>query len=382
MSLAALQAVVTAAVLVGQTLGTIEARRLSGSDALAGSVISAQLVGGVVALRLVRRYPAASDRVPGLVAVGFATIAAGTLVCGVAVARGSLAMLLAGSTILGAGSATALLLRTTATGLFAPGVRARAVGIVAVGGIVGVGAAPLILRLAPTSNGAAMPWIVIAGTALAAALVARTVKVTAIGDRDGAPAPTAAATRRAAITACVVAGAAMVAMMSTATLQLHHLGASDDVVVAVLAAHYAAMFGLAIPFGVLADRRGRRAALALAGALLTTSGIGLAADPHRYLTFAAVLALVGAGWSGAFVTGTAMLADAATDAARTTLVARNDLVVAVTSAIAATSATALFARGGSRAVGTVIVVLALVAVAAAAAMKPDGAKPSLSGPDR
>jgi MFS family permease len=357
---------VTAAVLVGQTLGTIEARRLSASVALAGSVISAQLVGAVVALIAVRRHPAEPGRVQRLVAMGFAAVALGALVCAAAVARSSLAGLLAGSAVFGAGTAIALLLRTTAAGLFPQRRRARAVAVVAVGGIIGVVTAPFVLRLGQTASGSATPWIAIAVMAGAAALIAGSVRATAAADENPAPAIAAAGSSRAAITACVVAGVAMVSMMSIATLQLHHLGAPDDVVATVVAAHYAAMFGLAIPFGLLADRRGRRFALLAAGALLAASGVGLAADPHRYLAFAFVLALVGAGWSGAFVTGTAILADASRDAARTALVARNDLVVAVTSALAALAATILFSRGGSEAVGIAVAGLALIAILAAA----------------
>lgn len=365
--LAGCQALLTAAVLVAQTLGTIEARRLSGSVEFAGSAISAQLVGAVGALLRVRRRPVAPDRLPGLVAVGFGAVAAGALLCGAGVVRNSLLALLAGNALLGAGAAVALLLRTAATSLYPPPRRARAVAFVAIGGVGGGMVAPLLVRLGPRiassdSTAAAVPWIGVAMCAALAALIARSVTVDSPAERTPAGEVATRPARRAAIVVCVVAGIAMVAIMSTATLQLHHLGASDDIVATVIAVHYAAMFGFAVPFGLLADRWGRRSALVAASTLLAISGLTLAADPHRYVSFAVVLGLVGAGWSGAFVTGTAMLADASARAARTALVARNDLVVAVTSAVAALAATVLFARGGPESVGAAIAALGVVAV--------------------
>ena len=64
-----------------------------------------------------------------------------------------------------------------------------------------------------------------------------------------------------------------------------------------------------------------------------------------------------------------MLADASGDAARTALVARNDLFVAVTSSGAAFAATALFARGGPESVGAAVAALAIGAVVVAAALE-------------
>lgn len=367
----------TASVLVAQTLGTIEARRLAASVAFAGSAISAQLVGAVGALLLVRKRPSAPEAVPKLVATGFGGMTAGALVCASAVASNSLPGLLVGSAIFGAGGAVALLLRTAAAGVYPPALRARAVAVVAAGGVVGAVLAPLVVRFAPrmvsgdSTARAAAPWMVVAVGAGIAALVARAVSADPAQEpavearRNGALATRSS--RRAAMAVCVVAGIAMVAIMSTATLQLHHLGASDDRVATVVAAHYASMFGFAVPFGLLADRGGRRLALAVAATLLAGSGLGLAADPHGYVAFALVLALVGAGWSGAFVTGTAMLADASGNAARTALVARNDLAVAVSSSGAAFAATALFARGGPESVGAVVVALAIGAIVFASA---------------
>ncbi len=369
------QAMLTASVLVAQTLGTIEARRLA-SVAFAGSAISAQLVGAVGALLLVRKRPSAPEAVPKLVATGFGGMTAGALVCASAVASDSLLGLLFGSAIFGAGGAVALLLRTAAAGVYPPALRARAVAVVAAGGVGGAVVAPLVVRFAPRlvsgdSGQAAAPWIVIAVGAGIAAFVARAVSAgpdqqPAVGSRRNVAIATRSS-RRAAMAVCIVAGLAMVAIMSTATLQLHHLGASDDRVATIVAAHYASMFGFAVPFGLLADRGGRRLALLVAATLLAGSGLGLAADPHGYLAFALVLSLVGAGWSGAFVTGTAMLADASGNAARTALVARNDLAVAVSSSGAAFAATALFARGGPETIGAVVAALAIGAIVIASA---------------
>jgi predicted MFS family arabinose efflux permease len=272
----------------------------------------------------------------------------------------------------------ALLLRTIAATLDAPDRRARTVALVAGGGVLGGAAAPALVYAGPSLwpaasvSSAIYPWVAVAVGAAAAALVARSVRsgpVIAAHHRVHASTPVS---RRAAVVVCIVAGVVMVAVMSTATLQLHHLGASNDAVTAVVAIHYAAMFGCAIPFGALADGRGRRLALGVATTLLVASGVILAADPHGYVGFAVVLGLVGAGWSGAFVTGTTILADAADEQARTRLVACNDLVVAVTSAAAAVVSTAPFSRGGATSIGLAVGAIGSVGLVFAWQLRADG----------
>lgn len=363
------QGLLTGAVLVAQTLGTLEVRRLGDSVSLAGSALALQLLGAVIALLLVRRRERSGMAVIRLVGLGFGGMSIGALLSAAAIMRASLPGLLAGSAIFGAGAACALLLRAWATEIFDRPRRGWAIGVVAVGGVAGSVAAPLVVHLSSgtgTSGGSVMPWLVVAmGAGLAALLILTAPRVTPKRRHDAPVRITSPRGRRNAIGVCVVAGMAMVAMMSTATLQLNHLGARDGVVATVVAAHYAAMFGCAVPFGVLADRVGRRAALATSALLLMASGVAFASDPHGSFTIAVALALVGAGWSGAFVTGTATLADMSDPAGRTALLARNDLLVAIASALSAMVATSLFAGGGAPLVGSMVVLVAIPAVLAA-----------------
>lgn len=366
--LSACQALLTGSVLIGQTLGTLEAGRLAPAVSLAGAAVAMQLLGAVAALGLLRRPgPGALTRT---VATGFAGVAAGALLCAAAVAWTSFSLLLVGNALLGAGAARALLLRASAAGLSERAGRGRAVGLVAVGGIGGSILAPVILRL-PLAGGSETerlaPWgVVIFASLIGAALATSVPSAGASGHEtpDGRPVDARRA-RRTVMAVCMAAGMTMVAVMSTATLQLSHLGTSDKDVALVLGAHYAAMFGAAVPFGVLADRYGRRAALLVSSSLIALAGVGMLADPHRHAAIALVLALVGAGWSGAFVTGTALLADLADGPARTALMARNDLLVAVASAGAALAATSLFARGGAPLVGVLVLALSGPAILAA-----------------
>src|SRR5690606_17659276 len=92
-------------------------------------------------------------------------------------------------------------------------------------------------------------------------------------------------------------------------------------------------------------------------------------DPDHTWVLTAVLVSAGSGWSGAFVGGSAALADAAPPGQGVALTARSDLIVAVVSASTAMWGTALLAAEGARGVGVAALVGAAVALAAAAALR-------------
>ena len=130
-----------------------------------------------------------------------------------------------------------------------------------------------------------------------------------------------------------------------------------------MAAHYAGMYGFALPFGELSDRVGKRVVLVICSLLVTASALAFAADPHQYAAFAVILLLLGAGWSGIFVASTALFTAAGRFERRSRAVARNDLVVVILSSAAALIGGAIYARSGALAIGLSIALLfALVAV--------------------
>ena len=366
------QGLLTGSVLLAQTLGTLEARRNTGTVTMAGVAVAAQLTGAAVSLAVVRRAIGSSVPRHTVLSTGFRLCAAGLGVAGSAVAVRSLILLLLGSAIFGAGASLALLLRSVALERRPPSARARTVGIVALGGVAGTVLGPAFLALAavvPAMFVRPVPWWMAAAAcaAMAFAIERRLNDARASTALTVARLPDARAAISATMT-CAAATAAMVIVMASVTLQLHRLGSSDAVVTSALTAHYAAMYGSAVPFGIAADRLGRRMALIAGALLLTAAGIGLLTDPaHRWLLIA-VLVLVGAGWSAAFVTGSAILADAAGSGSHLALTARSDLFVSLTSAMAALAGTAVLAAHGPRGIGVATLAAATVAIVAGLAL--------------
>lgn len=361
------QGLLTGSVMLAQTLGTLEARRLSGNVTVAGVAVAAQLIGAAVSLMGVSRAVGFGAPRHSVLSNGFRLCAAGLAVGGSAVAVRSLALLILGSAIFGAGASLALLLRSVALERRPPSARARTVGIVALGGVAGTVLGPALLALAtvfPAAFVRPAPWWM---AAAACAVMAFAIDQR-LGEASNSTVPLTLEKpmdARAAISAtvaCAAASAAMVIVIASVTLQLQRLGASDVVVTSALAAHYGAMYGFAVPFGIAADRLGRRMALLAGALLLAGAGLGLLTDPVHDWLLIAVLVCVGAGWSAAFVAGSAALADAAGSGRHLALTARSDLIVSFTSGVAALSGTVVLAAQGARGVGLATLAAAMLAI--------------------
>lgn len=373
-TLAVCQALMTTVIAMTQSLVSIEARSLTGGESFSGSGLAAQLAGAILALIAVQRVVGQRRRslVPS---AGFGALTLGVSLGAVGIAARSLPLFLAGNAILGAGAATALLLRSLVGDAVAVAERGRAIAIVASAGIAGAVLSPVLIAhaanhiAAVSSDRAVAPWAV-------AALVAGIGLAIAVGVRLDLPAsealgthhpetvaPAAPDATRTAMAATSAAGIAMVAMMATVAVHLQHNGASRSAISAIVAAHFAGMYGFAIPFGELSDRFGRRVVLVVCSLLVTASALAFAAHPHQYAVFAVILLTLGAGWSGIFVASTALFTAAGSFERRSRAIARNDLVVVVLSSAAALLAGAIYARAGAAAIGlSIAMVFAFVAV--------------------
>jgi MFS family permease len=166
---------------------------------------------------------------------------------------------------------------------------------------------------------------------------------------------------RAAITATALVQAAMVGVMSITAVELGDSGWADWQVQLLMAAHFVGMFALAYPVGLLADRVGRRRTMLLALAVCAVGSFGTAATGASPL-ITPFFFLLGLGWAGCFVAGTAVMADVTSPRERGVLTAGNDFVVAGVAAVSSLSAGALLSAAGYWAVGTVFGVLLLLGV--------------------
>jgi MFS family permease len=119
-----------------------------------------------------------------------------------------------------------------------------------------------------------------------------------------------------------------------------------------MAAHFIGMFALAYPVGMLADRIGRRRTSLLGLGACAVGALGTALTGASPL-ITPFFFLLGLGWAGCFVAGTAVLADITSPRERGVLTASNDFVVAGCAAAASISAGVLLSGAGFWAVGVV-----------------------------
>jgi MFS family permease len=331
--LAAATATGSLGLAAGGVAAALLAVAMTGRAAAAGLPLGALAAGQAGASLLVGRLTGRSGRGAGLV-LGYALGVAGATTVLVAAMGGGFAVMLAGSVLLGGANASVFLARYAAADLGGSQARGRALGTVLFAAAVGTIAGPALLvptgRLAqavglPQLTGLYLLAVVaFAGAGLAVAALTRgglaslgQVGPSTPGPRGGRRPESrgrlAASLRRPPVRAAlVVLGATnlvMVAIMAVTPLLLmahgHHLG----FVGLAVSVHVLGMFAPSPATGWLADRVGG-AAVAWAGmSLLVLAGVGGAvADHDSGPAMVAVLVVLGLGWNGGVVGGSAMLA--------------------------------------------------------------------------
>lgn len=383
--LASGQAATSASIPLNATLGSVAAVHLTDRESLAGTSVGLAMLASVAALFVAGRISDQVGRRPVLIG-GLTLLSIGALICGGAIWLDSYAVFVVGTLIFGAGQGPAMMHRAAAADLYPTIDRARGVGLVgsagAIGSILGpvlisglVLAAPLLLL--PERSA---PWLLVPLLCGIAILIERGIR---IDPRDVAsnlgrffphapPDPPQGPPRsrrelmrlapaRTAILTAALTQAAMVGVMGITAVVLDDRGIGAAIIGLFVAAHFFGMFGLAAPLGRLADRVGRRPML-LTGLLVTMLGaIGTSLTGESILILPFFF-LLGAGWSAAWVAGTAVLADVTTPVERGRLMASNDQIVALAAAAAVLSAGPILDRFGFPAVGIILTVLCTIAL--------------------
>ena len=385
MRLAAAQVIVSMSLPLNASIGTVAAETLSGSRALAGTSVGVAFVCSAISLYTVGRHGSHLGRKP-IILAGLSLLAAGSAIVGCAIAVGSYALFVAGTAIFGFGQGPAMLGRAAAADLYPPALRGRGVGTVATGGAVGSVIGPIVaagvgsLALAIGITRGAGPFLLVpVFAAVAIVLVVRLRpdprEIAADLPRyyrglAAEPAPPPPRSRgellrlapvRAAIVATALAQAAMVGVMGVTAVVLKHEGWSDGVVQLLMAAHFTGMFALAILVGGFADRFGRRLTSLVGCGICAVGAIGtpIFADSVLITPF---FFLLGLGWSGCFVAGTAVMADVTSPAERGVLTSLNDMLVAISAAVAVLASGVVLDRFGFLTVGTIFALLMLLAL--------------------
>jgi MFS family permease len=156
----------------------------------------------------------------------------------------------------------------------------------------------------------------------------------------------------------------MVLVMTMTPVHLRHDGHGLGAIGLVIAAHTLGMFALSPLTGAVADRVGR--VRVLAGAVVVLVGACLVGVAAAWMTSYPMtllsLFLLGIGWNGGFVAGSALLTDSVPAHARTRIQGRGDTIIWTGGALASLASGWLLARTGFAGLGMIGAVLALAPV--------------------
>lgn len=386
-------------ITAGIAVATVLAEDILGSASLAGLAQTSQVLGAAVVAFLLARLMARRGRRVGLV-LGYAVGGAGAGLCVVAGAVESFAVLLLGTFLLGAATATNSQSRFAATDLAKPSTRGRALSVVVwattVGAVLGpnlIGPAGDFARLLgiPTLTGAfllAMLGLGLAGgwmwlrlrpdPLLLAQSMAESVTARAVGGSSGGVMAGSGGLRRvwavvsvlpraaAAMAAIALAHAVMVSVMVMTPLHMDHGGAALEVIGFVISIHVFGMFAFSPLVGWCADRLGRASVLAVgAGVLLLAVLLAGLAPQGSSAGLTAGLFLLGLGWSCVLIAASTLLVDVVPLIERPAVQGASDLLMGVFAAAGGAAAGAVMQVWGYAALNAVAGLLA-VAIGGAA----------------
>lgn len=300
------------------------AREVTGSDAAGGLPQALLVVGaGTSALGLAglaRRLGRASALSVGAVAAALGSVAMAWGGLG-----GVLGPILFGSLLLGAGNTAVMLSRYAAAELDPgrPAPRAMASVLVAtsVGAVVGPN---LMLPSGMLAGSFDVPPLI--GSYLVAAIVYLAGAAVILRTRRALPPVAQASTSsepstpagrfdvlrrgtegRPGLAVLAVANLVMVGVMTMAPIHLDHLGGGLWLIGIVISAHIAAMFAPSAFSGWLTERLGARLAAAGSAAVLVLACVVAMAAAHSTVVLAVAMVILGLGWNGCLVSGSALL---------------------------------------------------------------------------
>ncbi len=272
---------------------------------------------------------------PAAFGLGLGVAAAAALVPAFAAWRGApFLVYVGGAVLLGAGYAAYHLIRFAAALLFPPRRQGRAIGFVVWMAAVSSFAGPVLLggigRLAGSSGNASIPLAYLAAALLfgaCAVILFRSRSLRRVRALRARPRPAFRPPRpalpppgpatasgpsapglAAAVVAMVGAQAAMMLMMTMTPVVVMGRGGSLDALAVIMGGHVFGMFGLAPVVGWLCDRLGPAIVVLGGGAAVVTAGLLGALTPGVGVSLGVALALLGLGWSLAFVAASTVLA--------------------------------------------------------------------------
>lgn len=348
-----------AAVVVGgfaQSLtgaaGALLAVAVTGSQAAAGLPATATVAGAGAAAALSSQLVASLGRRRAL-SSGAGVAVAGSAAVAAGATASTLAPVLVGCALLGAGTAMVMLCRYAAAETVPEALRPRAMASVLGATTIGAVAGPNLL--APASAAAASlglpglsgPFVFGAlAFACTAALLAA-----GLGDEKPAPAPpTNAAGAASPLPGLLVLGLSnlvMVGVMTMAPLQIEHRHGGGLVAIGlVVSAHIAGMFAPSTLSGRLVHRLGAAPTAMIAGTSMTAACALAALGASSPWTLGAAMTILGVTWNLGLVSGSAMLTAAVPPAARLKREGAGEVAMSIAAATGSLACGPLAAQAG------------------------------------
>jgi MFS family permease len=317
--LAAATAIGALGLAAGGSAGALLAAEITGSTAWAGLPLGFLVAGSAASALLIARRTRRAGRAAGLV-LGYVIGTAGAALVVAAAVVDDFALLLAGSTALGAANAAIFLTRYAAADLGGTARRGRALGLVLFAAALGAVVSPNLLG--PSGDLAekvGLPSLSGLYLVALAAFLASGFLLAALPKRSLPVGDTRPVTRRelriglwnarASLAVLAMTNLVMVAVMAIAPIHLVEHGHRLDVVGAIVSIHVLCMFAPSPVTGWLADRAGSVIVAALGAVLLIAAGAsGSLLDLSDSREMTAMLALLGLGWNAGVVGGSTMLA--------------------------------------------------------------------------
>jgi MFS family permease len=351
-------------VTVGITVGGLLARDVAGTDAAAGLGQTMAVLGAAVLAVPLARISDRSGRRAGL-ATGYGIAVVGSaLIVGAAVLS-SLALLLVGLFAFGASTACGLQARYAAADLAVPERRGSALSLVvwatSVGSVLGPNLAGpgaglgRALGLPTLSGGFVVAVVVFTVVAAGLLLFLRPDPLLLARRRGGGARTPVARPRRATLaalgavwaapggrlglTSVVVSHAVMVGVMVMTPVHMGHAGGSEGttlrIIGLVISVHVAGMYLFSPLVGLLADRVGRTATVALGGVLLlAAAALAGTAAPGAAVQLGIGLFLLGLGWSCGLIAGSTLVTESVGPDVRPTAQGGTDLLMGLGAALA------------------------------------------------
>jgi MFS family permease len=353
-------------VAIGIAVGALLAADMGGT-AISGLGQSALVVGSALLAIPVTALTRRRGRRPGLT-MAYLIGALGATIVVVGARLDSVAVLFAGLSLFGGGTAANLQARYAAVDLAAPARRGRQLSIVVwattIGAVAGpnlaatadaavhrFGAAtysgPFVFSALAFALAAVILWLLLRPDPL---LLSRTLANATPVSEGGSPTAAAAPGGLRAAAAEVFASPAarlgivsvalghtvMIAVMSMTPV---HIGESNHgdvlrIVGIVLSAHIAGMYAFSLITGWLTDKLGRRPVILGGVALLLTACAVAGTAGHDTTRLTIGLTLLGMGWSGTMVAGSTLLTESVGVANRPSVQGLSDLVMGLAGATA------------------------------------------------